>query len=76
MGQNNSFKLYALVTQYIFLILVLTIGAFLLGRYVVFKSVLAGGILATIGALFGIIIFVIELIKIGKTYENKRNKDI
>ena len=73
MERNNSFKLYALVTQYIFLILVLTIGAFLLGRYVIFKSILAGGILATIGAIFGIVIFIIELLNIGKMYENKRD---
>ena len=71
MAQNNSFKLYALVTQYIFLLLVLTIGAFLLGRYVFFKTIIAGGIFATIGAIFGIIIFVMELLKIGKMYENK-----
>ena len=70
-NKNKGFRLYALVTQYIFLILVLTIGFFLLGRYVIFQTVLSGGIFATIGAIIGIITFVIELIKIGKTYENK-----
>ena len=70
LAQNNKvFKLYALVTQYIFLILVLTLGSYLLGRYVIFQTILAGGIMATIGAISGIIIFVMELLKIGKTYE-------
>ena len=68
-NKSNVFKLYALVTQYIFVILVLTVGGFLLGRYVVFQTILAGGIMATIGAVSGIIIFIFELLKIGKTYE-------
>ena len=63
--QNKTFRLYALVSQYLFLILALTVGGFLLGRYVIIKSVLSGGIIATIGAISGIIIFIIEMINIG-----------
>ena len=68
LAQNkyNSFKLYALVTQYLMMIAVLTIGGFLLGRFVFFKTILAGGIMATIGAISGIIIFVAGLLRIGK----------
>jgi hypothetical protein len=68
LAQNkyNSFKLYALVTQYLMMIAVLTIGGFLLGRFVFFKTILAGGIMATIGAILGIIIFVAGLLRIGK----------
>lgn len=67
--RNKTFKLYALVTQYLFLILVLTVGGYLLGRFVLIKSILFGGILATIGALVGIILFILQLIDIGKKYE-------
>ena len=63
--QNKTFRLYALVSQYLFLILALTVGGFLLGRYVIIKSVLSGGIIATIGAISGIILFIIEMINIG-----------
>lgn len=69
LGLNKTFKLYALVSQYLFLILVLTIGGFLLGRYVLFKTVLVGGIFATVGAIIGIIMFIIQLLNIGKDYE-------
>lgn len=69
LAQNKSFKLYALVSQYLFLILVLTVGGYLLGRYVFFKTTLFGGILATVGAIVGIITFIIQLIEIGKMYE-------
>ena len=69
MAQNNdikSFKLYAIVTQYLIMVACLTIGGYLLGRYVIFKTSLAGGIIATIGAICGIIYFVIGLLNIGK----------
>lgn len=69
MAQNSeikSFKLYAIVTQYLITIACLTIGGYLLGRYVIFKTILAGGIIATIGSIVGIIYFVIGLLKIGK----------
>ena len=69
LGQNKTLKLYALVSQYLFLILVLTVGGFLLGRYVIIKSVLSGGVIATVGAISGIIIFIMQLLKIGKSYE-------
>ena len=71
LGQNKTFRLYALVTQYLFLILMLTVGGFLLGKYLFFKSSLSGGIFATVGALLGIIIFIMQLIVIGKTYEKQ-----
>ncbi len=71
LAQNKAFKLYALVSQYMFLILVLTIGGYLLGRYVFVKTTLCGGVLATIGAISGIIIFIMQLMEIGKTYEKK-----
>ena len=48
------------------MIVVLTIGGYLLGRYVFFKTILVGGILATVGSIFGIVTFVIGLLKIGK----------
>ena len=70
LAQNKAFKLYALVSQYLFLILVLTVGGYLLGRYVV-KINLFGGILATVGAISGIIVFIIQLIEIGKMYEKQ-----
>jgi hypothetical protein len=68
LAQNkyNGFKLYALVTQYLMMIAVLTIGGYLLGRYVFFKTTLAGGVIATIGATTGIVTFVIGLLRIGK----------
>ena len=69
LAQNKTFKLYALVSQYLFLILVLTVGGYLLGRYVFLKTVLFGGILATVGAIFGIITFIIQMFEIGKMYE-------
>lgn len=69
--EQNKFKLYALVSQYLFLILFLTVGGYLLGRYVVIKTVLFGGVLATVGALFGIIIFIVQLIEIGKKDERQ-----
>ena len=71
LAQNKAFKLYALVSQYLFLILVLTVGGYLLGRYVVVKTNLFGGVLATVGAISGIIVFIIQLIEIGKMYEKQ-----
>lgn len=76
MARNNTFKLYTLVSQYIFTIIVLTVGGFLLGRYVVFKTLIAGGIIATIGAISGIILFIVNLIEIGKKYEESRDKKL
>ena len=72
LGQNkkNPFSLYALVSQYILTILVLTVGGYLLGHYVI-EADLWAGILAVIGALSGIIIFVMEMLKLGK--EDKRD---
>ena len=55
-------------------ILFLTVGGFLLGRYVFFKTLIAGGIMATVGAISGIILFIIKMIEIGKIYERPRNK--
>ncbi len=71
--RNKVFKLYSLVSQYLFLILVLTIGGYLLGRYVIVKSSLSGGIFATVGAIVGIILFIMQLIEIGKEYEKPRD---
>lgn len=71
MEQNKTFKLYALVSQHLFIILLLTVGGYLLGRYVIIKSVLSGGIIATIGAISGIILFILELIKIGAKNERR-----
>ena len=67
--RNNAFKLYAVVSQYLFLILVLTVGGYLLGKYVFFKTALFGGVFATVGALCGIVIFILQLINIGKEHE-------
>jgi hypothetical protein len=55
------------------LILVLTVGGYLLGRYVVVKSSLCGGIFATIGAIAGIILFIMQLLNIGKMNEKPRD---
>ena len=71
LGQNKTFKLYALVSQYLFLILFLTVGGYLLGRFVILKTELYGGIFATVGAICGIVIFILQLIKIGKEYEKQ-----
>ena len=71
LAQNKAFKLYALVSQFLFLILILTVGGYLLGRYVIVKTNLCGGIFATVGAISGIIIFIIQLIEIGKMYEKQ-----
>ena len=72
--RNKSFRLYALVSQYMLSILFLTVGGFLLGRYVFFKTLIVGGIMATVGAISGIILFIIKMIEIGKIYERPRNK--
>ena len=72
LGQNKTFKLYALVSQYLFLLLLLTVGGYLLGMYVIFKNVISGGIFATIGAISGIILFIMQLIDIGK---NEKQRD-
>ena len=69
LGQNKTFKLYAIVSQYLFMVLFLTVGGYLLGRYVFFKTELFGGIFATVGAIFGIIMFILQMINIGKEYE-------
>ena len=69
MAQNSdvkSFKLYTIVTQYLITIATMTIGGYLLGRYVIFKTALAGGVIATFGAIFGIIYFIMGLLRIGK----------
>ena len=73
LAQNKTFKLYAIVSQYLFMILFLTVGGYLLGKYVVFKTPLFGGVFATVGALVGIIMFIIQLINIGKEYEKQRD---
>ena len=67
MAQNKktTFQLYALVSQYLIMLLVLTIGGYLLGRYVIIKTVLSGGIIATIGAIAGIIMFILEMLRLG-----------
>ena len=67
--KKNPFSLYALVSQYLLTILVLTIGGYLLGRYIIGDDVLWGGILATVGAICGIIIFIMEMLKLGKEDE-------
>ena len=67
--RNNAFKLYAVVSQYLFLILVLTVGGYLIGKYVFFKTELFGGVFATVGAISGIVIFILQLINIGKKHE-------
>lgn len=66
MEQNSGFKLYALISHYVILLLVLTIGGFLLGKYVIIQTDIAGGIIATIGGLSGIILLIKDLFKFGK----------
>lgn len=73
LGQNKTFKLYALVSQYLFLLLMLTVGGYLLGMYVFFKNTVSGGIFATVGAISGIVLFIIQLVEIGKDNERKRD---
>ena len=60
MEQNNrkAFQTYAVVTQLIIGVIVLTGGGYLLGKYVIFKTTLAGGIMALIGAILGTLYFV------------------
>ncbi len=67
--KRNPFSLYALVSQYLLTILVLTIGGYLIGRYLILKTAIWGGVFAVIGGLCGIIIFIMEMLKLGK--ENK-----
>ena len=71
MAQNKKspIALYALVTQHLVTILVLTIGGYLLGRYLIFKTAMSGGIFATIGAIVGIIYFVVQLLYLGKEHD-------
>ena len=71
LAQNKytALQLYALVTQYILVIATMTIGGYLLGRYVLVKTVICGGIIATVGAIFGIVFFIYQLLKIGKINE-------
>ena len=64
-NKKTTFQLYALVSQYLIMLLVLTIGGYLLGRYVIIKTVLSGGIIATIGAIAGIIMFILEMLRLG-----------
>jgi len=54
------------------MLLVLTIGGYLLGKYVIIKTTIAGGIFATFGAISGIIIFIMEMLKLGK--DDKQDK--
>ena len=71
MAQNKKspIALYAFVTQHMVTILVLTIGGYFVGRYLIVKTILSGGVCATIGALVGIIYFVVQLLYIGKANE-------
>ena len=69
LAQNKTFKLYALVSQYLFLLLMLTVGGYLLGNYVFFKNAISGGVFATVGAISGIVLFILQLIEIGKQNE-------
>jgi len=71
LAQNRKFslKVYALVSQLVLLLVVMTGGGYLLGRYVIFKTAVSGGIFATIGAIFGIIYFIYQVISIGKKEE-------
>ena len=71
LGQNKVFKLYALVSQYLFLILFLTVGGYLLGKFVIVKTELFGGVFATVGAICGIVLFILQLINIGKEHEKQ-----
>lgn len=75
MEQNKNrklFILYAYVSQLLIMLLVLTIGGYLLGKYVIIKTTIAGGIFATFGAISGIIIFIMEMLKLGK--DDKQDK--
>ena len=75
MAQNKKspIALYALVSQHLITILVLTIGGYLIGRYLIVKTSMAGGVCATVGAIVGIIYFVVQLLYLGKDNETQRN---
>ena len=62
-NNRKAFQTYAVVTQLIIGVIVLTGGGYLLGKYVIFKTTLAGGIMALIGAILGTLYFVWELIR-------------
>lgn len=47
------------------------LGGYLLGKYVFFKTTIAAGIMATIGALSGIIYFIMQIIRLGKKEEKE-----
>ena len=74
LGRNNirGFRLYAVVSQLFISTIVLVVGGYLLGRYVIFKTAIAGGIMASIGAVIGITYFVWELIKIDHQQKQTR----
>ena len=63
---NSGFKMYALVSQMIIMIITLAVGGYLLGRYVIIKTTIAGGIMGIIGALIGIVYFIRELMRLDK----------
>jgi len=56
--------MYAFVTQLLLLIVALAVGGYLLGRYVIIKTAVAGGIMGIIGAIGGIVYFIVEMIRI------------
>ncbi len=56
-------KIYAVVTQGFFMMLTTTLGGFLIGRYAIKQDVWAA-ILALIGALIGLVIFLTLLFKL------------
>ena len=68
-NRKFSLKIYALVSQLVVMLVVMTLGGYLLGRYVFFKTAVAAGIFATIGAIGGIIYFIYQVISIGKKEE-------
>ena len=63
---KKGFQMYAIVTQLLLMIFVMTAGFYLIGRYLIFKTILAGGIMATIGAILGIIYFVYMIMRFNK----------
>ncbi len=70
---SNVIKFYAVATQGIFTILVLALVGFLLGRYVIKEDTWAA-ILAVIGGLIGVVVFIGTLLKLNVGGDHNERK--
>lgn len=71
---GKQIRLYAVVTQGLFSILVLTAGGFFIGWLINKENVFLSGLLAIIGAICGIILFIYQVLKESKNNENNKRQ--